>query len=101
MVTGIGIYSERSRRIGSHFTVASSRKRAVRSGRPVRTQTANGSARAWLVRIDELRVGDLVLHGVDAAVHEGELPFVLLGMSALNRMEISRESSVLTLKQRY
>lgn len=72
-----------------------------RSGRPVRTQTANGSARAWLVRIDELRLGGLVLHGVDAAVHEGELPFVLLGMSALNRMEISRESSVLTLKQRY
>lgn len=72
-----------------------------RAGRPIRTQTANGAAKAWLVRIDELRIGGLVLHGVDAAVHERDLPFALLGMSALNRMEISRESTVLTLKQRY
>ncbi|WP_235027078.1 retropepsin-like aspartic protease family protein [Cognatazoarcus halotolerans] len=72
-----------------------------RAGQLIRTQTANGAARAWLVRVDELRIGGLVLHGVDAAVHERELPFALLGMSALNRMEISRESTVLTLKQRY
>ena len=72
-----------------------------RSGRQVRTQTANGSARVWLVRIDELKLGELVFRGVEAAVHEGDLPFALLGMSALNRMEISRQSTVLTLKQRY
>lgn len=72
-----------------------------RTGRSVRTQTANGAALVWLVRIDELRIGALVLRGVEAAVHERDLPFALLGMSALNRMEISRESTVLTLKQRY
>ena len=39
-------------------------------GRQVRTQTANGSARVWLVRIDELKLGELVFRGVEAAVHE-------------------------------
>jgi len=39
--------------------------------------------------------------GVDAAVHETDLPVVLLGMSFLNRMDWRREGDRLLLKKRY
>jgi len=34
-------------------------------------------------------------------VHESEMPFVLLGMSFLNRVEMRREGTDLTLTKRY
>ena len=41
------------------------------------------------------------LYGIDAAVHESELPYVLLGMSFLGRMDWRREGDRLLLKKRY
>jgi len=73
----------------------------LKTGRPAASQTANGIARIWLVKLNWVRVGGMTLHNVDAAVHDSELPFVLLGMSFLNRMEMLRDGDTLTLKQRY
>lgn len=73
----------------------------LKMGRPAASQTANGIARIWLVKLNRVRVGGMTLHDVDAAVHDSELPFVLLGMSFLNRMEMLRDGDTLTLKQRY
>lgn len=64
-------------------------------------QTANGAATAWRVRLDTVRVGDIELSQVDAAVHETSLPFALLGMSFLNRTEMRQDSGQLTLTKRY
>ena len=72
-----------------------------RRGVPARTQTASGPAVVWRVRLDAVRVGDITLHGVDGLVHENELPFVLLGMSFLNRMDMQRERERLILRKRY
>ena len=72
-----------------------------RSGRPARTQTASGPAVVWKVRLDTLRVGDITVHGVDGLVHENDLPFVLLGMSFLGRMDMQREGGRLVLRKRY
>ena len=72
-----------------------------RQGRPGATMTANGVARIWMLKLDTVRVGDLTLRDVDAAVHEQDLPVALLGMSFLNRMEMQREGDTLTLKKRY
>lgn len=66
-----------------------------------RSNTAGGLRRIWLVKLDTVKVGDLVLNNVDGAVHENDLPFVLLGMSFLNRMEMSREGSRLQLRKRF
>lgn len=57
--------------------------------------------RAWQVRLDSVRVGDVTVHGVDGLVHETDLPVVLLGMSFLSRMEIRKEGSTMTLKKRF
>jgi len=65
------------------------------------TRTANGVARVYRVKLDTVRVGDITLNNVDALVHESEMPFVLLGMSFLNRVEMRREGTDLTLTKRY
>lgn len=72
-----------------------------RRGARARTQTANGPATVWQVRLDSVRVGDIALQGVDGLVHENDLPFVLLGMSFLNRMEMDHEGTRLVLRKRY
>lgn len=72
-----------------------------RSGQPGISQTASGPARVWKVRLDQVRIGDVTLHGVDGLVHENNLPFVLLGMSFLSRMDMEREGSRLILRKRY
>lgn len=65
------------------------------------TSTANGQAMVTKVQLDNVRIGDITLHGVDALVHQGELPVALLGMSFLNRMEMQRDGSTMTLKKRF
>jgi aspartyl protease family protein len=70
-------------------------------GQPAMAMTANGPTRIWKVTLNSVRVGDVMLNQVDAAVHEQELPIVLLGMSFLNRMEMKRDGQSMTLKKRY
>jgi aspartyl protease family protein len=73
-----------------------------RKGQPALMGTANGSAVAYRVRLDTVRVGDIVVNNVDAAVLEGnQMPFVLLGMSFLNRMEMKREGQTMVLIRRF
>jgi aspartyl protease family protein len=52
----------------------------------LRYETANGTVRAAPIRLRELRIGQLSLYDVDAAVTEGDLPVSLLGMSVLRRL---------------
>jgi aspartyl protease family protein len=73
----------------------------MNTGTPAMTQTANGVARVWRVRLANVKVGNITLHDVDATVHEHDMPIVLLGMSFLNRMEMRRDGTSLTLIQRY
>jgi aspartyl protease family protein len=42
-----------------------------------------------------------LLNGVDGVVQEHDMPFVLLGMSFLNRMEMQRSGETMTLRRRY
>ncbi|MDS4013614.1 MAG: TIGR02281 family clan AA aspartic protease [Candidatus Accumulibacter sp.] len=65
------------------------------------TMTANGVAPISRVKLDAVRVGDIVVHGVDAGVSTQDMPFVLLGMSFLNRCEMLRDGQTMTLKKRY
>jgi len=70
-------------------------------GQPGATHTANGLVRVYRVKVDVVKVGDIALNNVDALVHEADMPFVLLGMSFLNRVEMRREGTDLTLTKRY
>lgn len=64
-------------------------------------QTANGVTTVSRVKLNSVRVGDIVLNNVDATVHQQDMPYALLGMSFLNRMEMQRNGETMTLKQRY
>lgn len=64
-------------------------------------QTANGIVRAWKVRLDTVRVGDVTLRNIEGIVHGNDMPIALLGMSFLNRMEMRRDGTILQLRQRY
>ena len=65
------------------------------------TSTANGQAVVTRVKLDNLRVGEITMNNVDALVHQQDMPFALLGMSFLNRMEMQRDGDTMTLKKRY
>ena len=63
--------------------------------------TANGNALGYRLKLDAVRVGDVAVHNVDAVIMEGNsLPIALLGMSFLNRTDMRREGTILTLTQR-
>jgi aspartyl protease family protein len=70
-------------------------------GMQAMTHTANGQVRVFLVKLDSVRVGDVVLNNVEAMVHPNDLPVTLLGMSFLNRMEMRRSAGSLTLTKSY
>lgn len=71
------------------------------NAREIRMQTANGDSRGWLVKLNTVRIGDITLYNIDAAILEVDMPTVLLGMSFLNRMEMQRSSGTMTLKKLY
>lgn len=73
----------------------------VSRGQPGVANTANGQASVLRVKLDSVRVGEIVLNNVDALVHQQDLPLTLLGMSFLNRMEMQRDGDTMTLKKRY
>jgi len=66
------------------------------------SQTANGVAPIYRVKLDQVRLGDITLRDIDGMVHEnGALPVVLLGMSFLGKLEMRREGNSLTLTKLY
>lgn len=66
------------------------------------SSTANGLVQVYRVRLNTLKIGTIILNNVDAAVIEGgSPPVVLLGMSALNRLDMKRDNSILTLTKKY
>jgi aspartyl protease family protein len=73
------------------------------AGERVIMQTANGTAPAYRVKLDSVRLGEIVLNNVDGMVVEGNAlgGVGLLGMSFLNRTEMKRESDTMTLTRRY
>ena len=73
----------------------------ARKGERGISNTANGQVVVSRVKLDSVRVGEIVMNNVDALVHQQDMPFALLGMSFLNRMEMQRDGDTMTLKKRY
>ena len=71
-------------------------------GERINMQTANGDVSAYLVKINTLKIGSIILNNVVATVNEGgSPPVVLLGMTALTQMSMKNENSILTLSKKY
>lgn len=90
--SNIAISGDDARRIGLDY----------KSGDTGVAHTAAGAVKAYLVNLNTVRIGGITMHQVEAMVLEGSSPpFVLLGMSALNRMEMRRDGIALTLIKKY
>lgn len=64
--------------------------------------TANGVVPIYQIMLDKVRVGEIELRNIEAAVLEGDSPTeVLLGNSFLNRVEMQRQGRVMLLKQKF
>jgi len=73
-----------------------------KKGEPVLVSTANGVVTAYRVTIANLKIGGITLSQVEGSVLEGGFPsVVLMGMSALNRMEVKHQGSTMTLTKKY
>lgn len=71
-------------------------------GEKVPVNTANGVVTAYLVKLNTLKIGTITLNNVEAVVNEGGSPeIVLLGMSALNKLDMKRDNSIMTLTKKY
>ena len=65
-------------------------------------QTAQGEAASYFVTLDEVGVGGIIAHNVQAAVIEGAYPLeILLGMSFLRQVALREQGGVLTLTAKY
>ena len=77
------------------------RRLGLRSGRARNTTTANGTITTYGTRLDAVKVGPIVLRGVNAHINphiSGE--GVLLGMSFLRHLDFEQSGRNLTLRQR-
>lgn len=80
-----------ARRIGLDFN----------RGQKALSNTANGQAVVSKIQVDTVTIGGVTMHNVDALIHQNDMPIALLGMSFLNRMEMLRDGSTMTLKKRF
>lgn len=73
-----------------------------KKGTRIPIRTASGEEVGYRVVINTLKLGNMILNQVDGIVLEGGSPaMVLLGMSALNRMEMRRDGITMTLTKKY
>jgi len=64
--------------------------------------TASGTTLAHRLKLDSVRVGNIVVNNVDAVVIQNQaLPAALLGMSFLNRMDMRRDGQTMVLIRRF
>lgn len=90
--TSVAMNEAHARRLGLDYRT---------QGRRITVNTASGTARAWSLRLDSVKVGAIEVLGVDAVVIEGGAPSeMLLGMSFLNRVRWREEQGTLRLESR-
>jgi len=70
-------------------------------GERYHSSTANGNVVGYRIVLTSLRIQDVEVNNVEAAVLPGAMPFILLGNSFLNRFQMQRDNDVMTLTRRY
>jgi aspartyl protease family protein len=89
--TTVAISMNEAQRMGIDF----------KSGQMIRMSTANGVIPGWLIKLNSVRVGEVSVHGVDAIVSSGSMPYVLLGNSFLTHFQMTRANDQMVLEKRY
>ncbi len=88
----IAINSATAKRAGIDYT----------KGRAGTARTASGYTRMYGIKLDTVKVGEIVLRNVEAGVIDGPQPETpLLGMSFLSAFDMKREGNKMELTRRY
>jgi len=91
--TTIAMNDAQARQLGIDYRVV---------GRPTVVSTASGTAKAWRVTLDKVKVGAIEVLGVEAMVLDGPSPSeALLGMSFLSRVSWREEQGMLILESKF
>lgn len=70
-------------------------------GKKTYSNTAGGRDPVYVVHLRKVKIGDILLRDIDAAVHESDYPEItLLGNSFLNRVDMEREGRILKFKKK-
>ncbi len=70
-------------------------------GKRVMGETASGRSWVYLLTLDTVSVGQITLNDVEGIVFDGPHPSrALLGLTFLNRIDMKRDNSMLTLEQK-
>lgn len=73
-----------------------------RLGKRSYSSTASGISQVFILTLDKVKVGDIELRNVAAAVHDGDFPqTTLLGMSFLGQLDMHRRDAVLELRKKF
>ena len=71
-------------------------------GQLTKTQTASAVVDAWIIKLDSVSIGGILIRNVDAIVIPGNsIPEVLLGNSFLSQTSMNRTGQVLEIKKRF
>jgi aspartyl protease family protein len=90
--TSVSMSSAEARRLGIDYV----------AGHEAATSTAAGVVKAWVVTLNSVKLGGVVLNQVEGNVIDGDSPpFVLMGMSALIRLDMKRDGMTMTLTKKY
>lgn len=90
--TSVAFNEIQARRLGIDYRV---------DGRQITVSTASGTAKAWRINLNSVKVGTIDVLGVDAVVVEGGAPGeALLGMSFLGRVSWREDQGVLKLESK-
>lgn len=91
--TSVAMSESEAKRLGIQYQL-----QGIKTG----VNTASGYARAYAVKLDRVRVGEIELRQVEGIVIEGDAPQqVLLGMSFLKQVEMENQGAMLLLRSRF
>jgi aspartyl protease family protein len=88
-------------------SIAMSEAEAKRLGLPYKEGqlglggTANGTVTMWMIKLASVRIADVEVRNVDAAVIPSPMPYILLGNSFLSRFSMRRDNDTMVLERRY
>lgn len=89
--TSVAMGADEARRMGIKFE----------DGDKFYGSTANGTVVGYRVSLNSVRIQDVEVFNVEAAVLPQPMPHILLGNSFLTRFQMKRENDTLTLTKRY
>jgi len=91
--TLISMSRRQAKRLGIDYRV---------EGEPAVSTTASGYSRIYRIKLKRVKIGEIELREIEAAVHDGDFPpITLLGMSFLGRLDMHRQGGALELKRKY